>query len=423
MHNKIGQTIAMLGASGSGMRGLATILEARGAHILRVDRESTEGVVDEIAAIHEISRMNLVIHTDALHYDHPLLVEARKMNVPIKIYHEALADITHHVRTIAVTGTHGKSSTTSMLAHIFISVGRDPLALVGASIPAWNNTNARIGRGDHFIVEADEYRNHFLSLDVESAIITSIDFDHPDFFASLDEVKNSFSQFLAHVSLRGAVVVPVALMKEFPDLKWPAQTIPVQPPKISIALILPGRHMQYNAWLAIQMAMFYGVSESDARQALAHFNGLSRRFELIGRKLTMDIISDYGHHPKEIIATLKATRERYPEGKILTIFEAHTKERLIQFLPAFCEALVLADGIILAPVFVPSGRDAVESDATSALEQLTEYLNKSGKSVYRAMHLSDIGPVLNELASEFRVCIAFSAGRVDKTLRSIVNFN
>lgn len=420
----------MLGVGGAGMRGLAIILAASGARILGTDQKTREAaeylqhpnisILEETAAEDAVRAADLVIHTDAIGTDHPLMNIARTAQVPTQTYHEALADVTRQRRTIAVTGTHGKSSTTSMLAHIFVAAGLDPTALVGASNPAWNNANARIGQGDHFIVEADEYRNHFLALTVESAIITTIDFDHPDFFASLDDVKKSFSQFVQAVSPKGVVIVPTHLVATFSDLPWPAHTQAVAAPTTPITLTLPGRHMQYNAWLAVRLAAVYSIDEQVARAALATYPGLGRRFEFLGNIMNMAVISDYGHHPEEIASTLQAARERYREARLCAIFEAHTGERLRRFFPAFCEALSLADGVVIAPVFVPAGRDKFAATLPAVTQRLEKYLVGLHKQVFQADILSQLSHILTTLSSQFDVTIVFSAGNVDSVVRSIV---
>lgn len=411
----------MLGSNGSGMRGLALILAARGATIISVDKNGGEpNVLREEEATPAVTAADLVIHTDAIGKDHPLLLAARAAGVPTRIYHEALGELTRERRTLAVTGTHGKSSTTSMLAHIFIEAGLDPTALVGAPNPAWQGENARVGSSDWFIVEADEYRDHFLSLHVESAVITTIDFDHPDWFTSLDDVVHSFTAFVQKISSRGVLIVPETLPEKFPAIPWPANTKTVRPPGEPIELVLPGKHMQYNAWLAIHMAGHYGIDEAVARVALKKYPGLGRRFELLGQIGDMDIVSDYGHHPTEIAATLTAARERYPKGRICAIFEAHTRERLVLFGEAFFEALALADSVIVAPPFIPAGRGEIQGDVADALRDLKQRLEGARREVLILDSMSQLSHLLITISGRFAAVIAFSAGSADAALRATV---
>jgi UDP-N-acetylmuramate--alanine ligase len=414
--------IVMLGINGSGMRGLAILLADRGTVITGVDRSNTvTGVLREDDAAPAIASADMVIHTDAIGADHPLLAAAQAAGIPTRIYHEALGELSRERRTLAVTGTHGKSSTTSMLAHIFVAAGRNPSALVGAPNSAWNNQNARVGASDLFIVEADEYRDHFLALRVESAIITSIDWDHPDWFTSLADVAQSFAAFVEKISTTGALIIPAVLAESWPVIRWPANTKVIQPPAELIDLVLPGKHMQYNAWLAIQMAAHYGIDETSARVALKKYPGLGRRFELLGRVGDMDIVSDYGHHPAEIAATLTAARERYGNDSICAIFEAHTRERLVHFGEAFFEALALADSVILAPPFIPAGRGQIQGEVADALRDLKGRLRQAGREVHSLDSVSQLSHLLTFLKRRHAVAIAFSAGSLDGTLRATVN--
>ncbi len=417
-----GQRIAMLGIGGSGMRGLATLLKGEGATVIGIDKNPTSSaVVGEAKAGPEVASADLVIHSDALGADHPLLQEAEKRGIPKMIYHEVVGEISRNKRTLAVTGTHGKSSTTAMLAHIFTVAGFDPTALVGASIPAWNGEHARLGTGDYFIVEADEYRNHFFSLAAESAIITSIDFDHPDFFASKEAVVKSFEEFISRISVPGAVFISENLYAEFPTLSWPKTVQIVGMPTPPFELSLPGTHMQQNAALALALATHYGIEESLVREALSTFTGLRRRFEKLGDVDGMTVISDYGHHPAEIAATLQAARGRFHQKKISVLFEGHTRERLELFTDAFIDALALADGVVLVPPYLPAGRTQLEEyEPTRALKDISNGLIKLGKDVQILSEYSALPQVLPVLAKKYGVTIAFSAGKLDQQLRSCV---
>lgn len=423
------QRIVLLGIGGAGMRGLAIILAHQGATIWGVDREDpqlpTQARItffkeNEPGADESIKAADLVIHTDAVSIDHPLLAVARAAARPTMVYHEALGSISQGMRTLAVTGTHGKSSTTSMLAHIFVAEGLDPTALVGAPVPAWEGMNARVGNSKWFIVEADEYREHFLAIQAESAIITAIDYDHPDFFTSLSDVESSFSKFLRKLSSGGALIVPAGIVQRWQTIPWPANTRAVGPPPTPIDLVLPGEHMQYNAWLAIAMAGVYGIDEAAARAALANYPGLGRRFELLGRVGAMDVVSDYGHHPREIEATLAAARSRYGETRICTVFEAHTGERLVHFFDAFCDALALADAIVLVPSFVPPGREGEHPSLKDTEKRLAECLKSRGKEVYEVKELAQISNILTSLSDRHALALGFSAGSLDGILRTCV---
>ncbi len=417
-----GKSIALLGSEGSGMRGLGILLAAEGAKLVRIDKKPhTLGVLTEEEGIAHFEDLDFVIHSDALVAEHLLLVAAKDRGVPTLPYHKALGRFAEGKRTVAITGTHGKSSTTAMVAHIFVAAGLDPTVLIGAANPAWDGEHARVGKGPYFIVEADEYRNHFHSLRPESAIITSIDFDHPDFFASLTAVTESFSTFIHNIVEPGVVVVSADVQQRFPSVAWPAPTSAVELPSPPIDVVLPGEHMQRNAALALALAHHYGIPEKKARHALRSFPGLGRRFEIIGSVEEMIVVSDYGHHPTEIAATLQAARTRYADTKVCVIFEAHTTERLETFREEFIQALAIANGVVIVQPYVPPGRSKTERDTAQAhLAHIQQELTRRGVDVMVLTEKTALATLLATLALTYGVTIGFSAGELDRELRSAV---
>lgn len=399
------KTIFMLGIGGTGMRGLAKLLAAQGNKIIGSDQQY-EIIKDwpDLKA-YEFSdelKGDLLIHTDAAEKDHPLIQAAKKKNIPVMAYQEALGEFSKQFTTIAVTGTHGKSSTTAFLAHILIENGKDPNVLIGAPMAAWGGTGARAGKGDLFVVEADEYREHFLTLSPAHAIIVSVDFDHPDYFKSREDVQRAYEGFRMRVS--GKILTPEDLSAE--DL----QDMPAP---------IPGEHMKKNAALAVKMAGMLDVPREQAIAALKTFPGLGRRFEKLGKIGEMEIVSDYGHHPAEIQATIKGARNDPAfagRKQLLAVFEAHTLERLKTFFGDYAKALELADGALLVPVFVPTGREHESAEAVAKLQELEQALKIP---VWRLEKWDDLKDKLTELSSEFNVALAFTAGVLDSKLRQL----
>lgn len=388
----------MAGIGGSGMRGLGFILKSKGKNITGADRD-----YDRARAEEYLAQSDGLIYSDAVATDHPLRQRAREQNIPEMAYHEALGELAVGYTTVAVAGTHGKSSTTAMLGHIMIEAGLDPTVLVGARVPAWGKENARVGNSEYLIVEADEYRDHFLSLKPAYAIVTTIDFDHPDYFDSLDDVKKSFDKFVNRVS--GAVVTSNDVPGEFGV----------------------GEHMQHNAALAVAMAEKFGVERGRAEKALASWQGLGRRMEELGDYKGLKVVSDYGHHPKEIATTLAAARKKYKDKKILVLFEAHTLVRLKVFEKDFIEALLKADGVLLAPVFIPTGRPTSsagkEQETQQAVKKLGEFeqkLSVKGRLARRILNYSELAAELAQMEGQYDVALAFTAGELDGRLRELV---
>lgn len=402
----------MLGIGGMGMRGLAKLLHDHGKIVVGTDQQFDiiqdwqDMPAYEIAPESEgaglLERADFLIHTDAAESGHPLIREAKKLGKPVLAYQEALGEFSRDFQTVAVTGTHGKSSTTAFLAHILIEAGKDPNVLIGAPMAAWGGTGARSGKSDLFIVEADEYREHFLTLAPAHAIIVSVGFDHPDYFKSLEDVQRAYKKF------RGGVVWATLTAENISpeDLKdMPAP--------------LPGEHMRKNAALAVKMAGILGVSREDAIAALKTFPGLGRRFEKLRKIGKMELFSDYGHHPAEIKATIIGSRSSpaYAGRKrLLVVFEAHTLERLKTFFHDYASALELADGVLLVPVFIPVGREHESAEAVAKLRELEQALKIPA---WRLENWDDLAEKLTELSSEFDVALAFTAGVLDAKLRNI----
>lgn len=416
--------ILFLGIGGTGMRGLAYLLEQRGEIIVGYDDnpDTTKCSYDD--ALSALKTATRLVYTDAAQEDHALRIAARAQGVKEIPYQKALGEFSAKYTTIAVTGTHGKSSTTALLAHIAITAGLDPTVLIGANMPTLPGGHARLGKSKYFIVEADEYRRHFLELTPTHIVITSIDFDHPDAFSSLEDTEHAYSEFIALLQPGGRVIVPLQEQQEHPNILWPthARTIAEDLSQdVSIAL-LPGRHMRMNAVLACEAATVLGINRDAARKALLSFAGISRRFELLGVYEGIEIRSDYGHHPTEIAATIAGAREVHPHSHITAIFEAHMPLRLHTFFDAFASSLATADSILIVPPFIPAGRDA--ADATRDAVRLSDTIATRGKHV---TYVTDIAKLPSMIVREKSyantpiIVIGFSAGTLDSQLRKIVN--
>lgn len=422
--------IFLVGAAGSGMRNLAYLLHAGGKDVAGTDLDATAlqalaatrgfTVVPEAAAAPSIERAERVIYSDAVPADHPLLVHARRYGKIVQSYSEAVAWLSASRTLVAVAGTHGKSSTTAMLGCMLAEGGFDPTVLVGAAVVGWPGGGARLGQSDLFIVEADEYRDHFLDFQPAHAAITNIDWDHPDYFASLAAVESSFAAFL-NVLPRGGTVVTLRSVKDVHShLPWPARTVLAQPLPAAVSVPLPGAHMRNNAAIAVALAGELGVPRPAALSALSTFPGLGRRFELIGTLAGMHVISDYGHHPAAVAATLAAARLSFPQQKLAVLFEVHTIERLKKFRAGFKRALAGADIIVLLPVFTPAGREREPEQTLTALETLCADLGNTGTQTSLVRSFGELDHVLRALAQQYTVALAFSAGKLDQYLRTLI---
>lgn len=404
-----------LGIGGAGMRGLAYLLRERGETVVGYDDniETTEISLSE--AFRTLSSVHNLVYTDAALETHPLRIQAKQLGITQTPYHKALGEFSRDYQTIAVTGTHGKSSTTAFLAHICMKAGLDPCVLVGANMETLAGKHAQFGRGNYFIAEADEYRKHFLELTPAHCIITTIDFDHPDSFSSLEDTEQAYGQFLTQMQKGGTLVIPEDEQKRHNSIHFPETTIPVPTTDaLHIRVPLPGTHMRMNAALAVTLAEKLGISRESAIDSLQTFPGLSRRFELLGTYNGCDIRSDYGHHPAEIAAALQGARETYPTQTILAVFEAHMPLRLRTFFDDFVAALSLADEIVIVPPFGPIGRD--DNGIEEAVRLKDDLLTRGKHAAYNERSLE----FLDHLESN-TVAVLFSAGSLDAHVRKTVN--
>jgi len=234
-------------------------------------------------------------------------------------------------------------------------------------------------------------------------------------------VRHSFGLFLEKVSPDGWVVTSQQILDEHAMLPWPDQTRPAPDLEKSVKLPLIGEHMRRNAALAVAMSERLGTARAEAVAALHDFGGLERRLEKLGMLQDLLVLSDYGHHPAEIRATLRAVRQHYGGQKILVILEVHTLERLSTFFDDFVDAVSLADGVILVPVFLPTGREAIVESADRELRSLQHHLKARGLATWRVSSDKDLRGRLTVAAAHFDLAVAFSAGPLDGQLRNFVN--
>lgn len=408
------KTSIFLGIGGAGMKGLAYLLRERGETVIGYDNNADVSEVSLEEALAALSTADALVYTDAAVGSHPLREAARTHHVSQVPYQAALGEFSQGYTTIAITGTHGKSSTTAFLAHILMEAGLDPSVLVGASMPSLKGLHAQLGKSKYFIVEADEYRKHFLELSPSHIIITTIDFDHPDAFSSLQDVEHAYEEFMHKLPEGGMVVLPQQEKASHSTMSFPANTVSVSPEQTAdITVVLPGEHMRMNGALAVTLAEALGVPRQQAIESLKTFPGLARRFELLGTVNGCDIRSDYGHHPAEISATIAGAREVYPDSHVVAVFEAHMPLRLHTFFKDFVSALATADEIVIVPPFVPEGRD---SSATEDALKLEQDLSALGK---QATYSENNTEFLHKLQENTTVLL-FSAGSLDSLVRKTI---
>lgn len=385
------QRIHLVGIGGAGMSGLARVLTRLGVQVSGSDaRDSaTLETLRQEYGIHAVAGhdpalvqgVDLVVVTAAVRGGNPEIVAARSAGIPIISRAEMLGRLMdRYARSIAISGTHGKTTTTGMTACVLEQGGLDPTVLIGGDLPRYGG-NARVGSSDVFLAEACEAFDSFLDLTPQLAVITNIEADHLDYYGDLDNVLRSFRRFLSQVT--GAAIVCgddanivrlLAGMKETPEVltygvspevflraedidldgPHPAYTVIWRGQRLGrIQLSVPGQHNVLDSLAAVAVGLQLGIPFAQIASGLAAFSGTGRRFECLGE--TPDgvlVVDDYAHHPTEIQATLAAARRAYPERRIVAVFQPHLPSRTQDFKMQFAESFSDADFVVLTDIYL-----------------------------------------------------------------------
>ncbi len=396
-----GQRVHIVGIGGVGMSAIARVMVQQGYVVSGSDRKLnalTEALARDGVTIYEghqaahIGDAELVLISSAIPPDNVEVQAARGRGLPVLKRVDILGELMMGQVGVAVAGTHGKTTTTAMIVHVLDGAGYDPTYIVGGIVPS-TGSNAGVGRGPAFVIEADEYDYMFLGLRPQVAVITNVEHDHPDLFPELGDVVRAFNQFAALLPEDGLLVAcaddPIAatLGHNRRVMQWPVasyglhnpvadwQAVDWQPNHMGgmnftlrceggaqvlgrVMLRVPGQHNVQNALAALIVVNHLGVPLADALASLATFSGAERRFDVRGEARGVTVIDDYAHHPTAIRATLAAARDRYPRSLIWAVWQPHTYSRL----------RVLWDGF--ATAFNPSHVDHVlVTDVYAAREQ------------------------------------------------------
>lgn len=338
-------------------------LREKGAHISM--GQSLELIPEDV---------DLVIYTVALKkYDAELYDKVITGDTPARSYPEMLHIVTDHKYTIAVAGTHGKTTTTAMGAKVFTDTGNDPSVIVGSKLKDFNS-NLLIGSSKYFLVEACEYERSFLNINPEVLVITNIEADHLDYYKDLADIQSAFKELVAQT--KTAVVCDPNHPAVTPVLVDTGLTIIDYTKYIDSVpeLQAPGQYNRENAATMLAVADFLSFNTEKAKQALSDFSGTARRFDYKGvTKDGGEIYDDYAHHPTEVVATLSGVRARYPNKKIVVLFQPHLPSRTKALFSEFTEAFSDADQVFLLPIFL--ARE--EADTSVSSERLAEAIDGS----------------------------------------------
>lgn len=447
------------GIGGISMSGLARILKSRGFEVSGSDRAAsaiTAGLAaDGIRVIIGQKKENitpdidLVVFTAAIRPDNPEYIAVTELGIPHITRSVLLGQIMRGYKDpVAVSGTHGKTTTTSMISEILVRAGTDPTLSIGGILDSIGG-NVRIGRSQYFAAEACEYTNSFLDMFPGIGIILDIDADHLDFFKDLADIRRSFRKFAELIPEDGALI----LNTQIPDyeeicgglkcdviLYGPTDEADYWPEDIrfdeyarpvytlcrrnsdgtvlrqTITTGVPGEHNVYNSMAAVAAADRLGIPREDAAAALAAYIGTERRFQVLGTRNGFTVVDDYAHHPTEIEATLR-TASVFPHRELYCVFQSHTYTRTKALMDDFAQALTLADHILLAPIYPARETD----DLGISAHTLAEKIEKLGHPCLCFDNFDEIEKFLLENCQSGDLVITMGAGNINEVGENLVS--
>ncbi len=444
--------IHLIGIGGTGMSAIARVLHERGVRVSGSDRQLSPLAAELRAAgvqvfvghaPENIGGASLVVRSSAVPEDNPEVAAARQQGIPVLKRAEFLGRLTAGSICLAVAGTHGKTTTTSMLALALSELGLDPSFIIGG-VATNLGTNARAGKGPHFVIEADEYDHMFLGLSPTLAIVTNVEHDHPDCFPTWESFQDAFRQFAGRIQPGGWLVacgdnpgarqlahsaaqagIQTCLYGLQAGAAFTAEALAGRAGAgfafearqngqllTRVALHAPGRHNVLNALAVLAAAALLGLPIGPVAQALEKFSGAGRRFDVLGEANGVVIVDDYAHHPTEIRATISAARQRYPQANLWVVWQPHTYSRTQTLWEDFRTCFGQADQVLVLGVYAAREKHP----AGFSMQALAETIQNAN-----VRYLPELGQACDTLANETQpgsVVLVLSAGDADQVSRS-----
>jgi UDP-N-acetylmuramate--alanine ligase len=445
MFRKI-QKLHFVGIGGIGMSGIAELLLNLGYKVSGSDMrlspvtERLEALGGKIGLGHSagnIEGADVVVISSAVHSDNIEVVEAKRLQIPVIPRAEMLAELMRLKYGVAVAGSHGKTTTTSMIATVLVNGGLDPTAVIGGRLNAFGS-NAKLGKGDFLVAEADESDGSFLKLTPAIAVVTNIDREHLDHYADLNEIQKAFTAFVNKVPFYGAAVLCLDdpnVQAIIPQIERRIATYGTSNQADLVGshiefhgfgtsyqvryrgnhlgtlnLRIPGKHGVLNSLAAIATGLELEIPFEKIASALASFQNADRRFQMKGMKGDIMVVDDYGHHPTEIAATLSAARNA-SDRRIVTVFQPHRYTRIKALEEDFARAFNNADVLLVLPIYA-AGETPI---AGVSAERLVDLIKKYGhRDVRYAPDSSTIQPILKDKLRDGDLLITLGAGDVWK---------
>jgi len=456
------EKIYIIGIEGAGTSALAQVYAGLGHKVLGSDngdhfygdvlKRKKIKVFPSYAKENLPKNMDWVVYSTSIKNDNPEIIEAKEKKLKLYSYPEALGELFNQKFGVAVCGTHGKTTTTAMLAQILKESEANPTAVVGSEVIQWK-TNTLAGGGNYFIIEADEYQNKFQYYNPWAVVLTSVDWDHPDFFPNFQDYKDAFRNFTAKIPRHGFLVfcgdernvIEAASGAKCEKISYgfsenSVYKIKICEPRIvnrsakrklqafeiyrgnkslgKFEIGLFGKHNILNAVAAVAAACKLGANLEKIKAAIKNFQGTARRFEYIGKRGGAILIDDYAHHPNEIKATLKAVKELYPRKNIITVFQPHSYSRTEALFSEFAQSFSGSSETIILDIY----GSVRENSGIAHSKKLADLANRYDPG--RVKYISSIGEAVKFLESKINnndVVISMGAGdvwRVAKELKA-----
>jgi UDP-N-acetylmuramate--alanine ligase len=440
--------VHFVGIGGIGMSGIAEVLLNLGYAVSGSDLAEGDttrrlrGLGAAVELGHHAERVtpdvDVVVTSSAVTADNPEVARARALKIPVIPRAEMLAELMRMKTGIAVAGTHGKTTTTSLVATILHEAGLDPTVVVGGKLRTLG-TNARLGQGRFLVAEADESDGSFLLLSPTVAVVTNIDPEHLDYYGTLERVCDAYLEFINRVPFYGVAILcrddpnvrallPHARKRVLTYGQAPGADYQVRELRVAglvttfevwrgaerlgpLTLHMPGRHHALNAVAAIAAAGEVDIPFATSAAALAGFDGIHRRFEVLGEAGDVMVVDDYGHHPAEIRATLRAAREGFPGRRLVVAFQPHRFSRTRDLFEQFLDAFDAADVLVMTEIYAAGERPI----AGVGGEQLSSAIAQRGRRVVYVGRRADVAPAVHGLTRPGDVVIVLGAGDVAHT--------
>ncbi len=451
------QSLHFIGIGGTGMSAIARYTAECGATVSGSD--PAPGPATETLArlgmqvtdrqdgrlLHQ--KLNVVVASPAIKDDNPELARAQRMGLEVIRYPELLGYLMSRKKGIAISGTHGKSTTSSIAAFIMRRAGLDPSYVIGADVPQLGG-GSHYGRGEYLVAEACEYQRSFLYLDPKLGVITNIDVDHLDYFYDLGEIKEAFCEFTEAVTEKGSLIVNADdknTMEVVRRVGCDAITYGIgsrakadyRAERLWRAKVhtnfdlthngkavgrfttqLYGTHNVQNALAAIAACHNAGMSFDDINAGLAEFEGAARRMQLVGTPWNVAVISDYAHHPREIVASISATKQRFPKRRIFVIFQPHQYSRTKKMLPELAEALDDVWVTYICDIY--AARDSKADRRAVSAQDLVRQMNHTGRLAHYVPEFRDIKHIITGDVIPDDVVLVMGAGSIWQVAHDIV---